>query len=558
MRRGLAVAGAVALVAAGVLIWAAIMRPGAEVPAQPSWKTAGPAPLGQADYPVPDGAFFVAPAGDDAAPGDRERPWKTVAHAVEAAPQGATIVLREGVYHEKIEIFRKKLAIQNHPGEVVWFDGSEPVDGWVADGPRWRRDDWTVRFDNTDFTAGGGEDWHMVDPEHPMANWPDQVFVDGRQVTQVRAAGEVGPGTFSVDYQTGQLFLGDDPTGRDVRATTLDEALYFEGANGSSLKGVGVRRYATSLARIAAVKAFSDDMTIENSVFAETSVTGLSLKGARITVRNNLFAGNGQVGLGGHKSDDATIIGNISRGNNVERFMMTPVSGGLKITESKRMTVVGNLMEDNRGPGIWLDESIVGAVVARNMVRNNAHHGIHFEISADALIAGNVATGNGSNGIYVNESSQVRIWNNTVADNKGRQIYVIDGARQQLVPGVTWNVSGVQVRNNVLSAAGAEPLVAVRDLTRRKSAADMADLDHNVYHRRGSGPLADWADWSRAEADVATLDDFRRSAGQENHGSESREIGDLPDGVGLPADVARLFGLPDDAQVKAGAPGVEL
>lgn len=547
-----------ALVAAGVLIWAALMRPGSVEPAQPSWKTAGPVPLGQTDYAVPDGAFFVATTGDDGWPGDRARPWRTLGHAVETAPAGATIVLREGVYHEKVEIFRKKLTIQNHPGEVVWFDGSEPVTGWTADGPRWRRDDWNVQFDNTDFTAGGGADWHMVDPQFPMANWPDQVFFDGRRLAQVRSAGEVGPGTFFVDYQTRQLFVGDNPTGRDVRATTLDEALYFEGAHGSALKGVGVRRYATSLARIAAVKAFADDMTIENSVFADTSVTGLSLKGARITVRHNLFEGNGQVGLGGHQSDDATIVGNISRGNNVERFMMTPVSGGLKITESRRMTLVGNLMENNRGPGIWLDESIVGALVARNMARNNAHHGIHFEISAGALIAGNVSTGNGSHGIYVNESSDVRIWNNTVADNKGRQIYVIDGARQQLVPGVSWNVSGVEVRNNVISAATVEPLVAVRDLTRRKSAADMADFDHNVYYRRGSGPIADWADWTRAEAGVATLDDFRRSAGQESHGTESPEYGGLPDGAPLPSSVARLFGLPDEAEVKAGAPDNEL
>ncbi len=154
------------------------------------------------DYAVPDDAFFVATTGDDGSPGDREQPWRTLGHAVETAPAGATIVLREGVYHEKVEIFRKKLAIQNHPGEVVWFDGSEPVTGWTADGSRWRRDDWNVQFDNTDFTAGGGEDWHMVDPQFPMANWPDQVFLDGRRLAQVRSADEVVAGTFFVDYQT--------------------------------------------------------------------------------------------------------------------------------------------------------------------------------------------------------------------------------------------------------------------------------------------------------------------------------------------------------------------
>ena len=39
----------------------------------------------------------------------------------------------------------------------------------------------------------------FVDPAHPMAARPDQVFVDGAALTQVATAAQVTVGTFAVD-----------------------------------------------------------------------------------------------------------------------------------------------------------------------------------------------------------------------------------------------------------------------------------------------------------------------------------------------------------------------
>ncbi|WP_169951623.1 right-handed parallel beta-helix repeat-containing protein [Microbispora sp. H11081] len=521
------------------------------------WRTAGPLPIGTAAYPVPAGAFFVSPQGDDAANGSGTTPWRTVGRAVKAAPAGATIVLRGGVYHESVEVYGKRLTIQAYPREAVWFDGTESVTGWVRDGSIWRRDGWTVRFDNTDPTAGGGPAWHMVGADNPVANWPDQVFVDGRQQRQVAGRDQVVPGTFAVDYNRGTLYLGSDPAGHDVRATTLTEALYLNTAHGSAVLGIGFRRYATPIKRVAAVKGFADDLRFENDVFADTALAGLSIKGARITVRHNAFVRNGQLGLHGHRTQGAVVTGNLMEGNNWERFEQAPVSGGMKITTSSAIQVIGNRSQRNRGPGLWLDESVSDAVIARNLAWENTGHGIDYEISARALLVGNFAADNGRNGLYVNESSDVRLWNNTALRNGESQINIIDGAREQADQNMPWNVSGVEVRNNVLQGGGAGPQISVQDLTGRRTAAQMATLDYNVYIRMGEKreSLIKWVDRSRGGGTYTSLTGIQAQI--ERNGreipAENAQSG-LSAGAALPSDVAGWLGAQAGARNVAGAP----
>jgi hypothetical protein len=56
--------------------------------------SAGAAPVGSTAYPVPAGALFVAPAGDDHAAGSQHEPLRTLGAAVAKAPVAGTIVLR--------------------------------------------------------------------------------------------------------------------------------------------------------------------------------------------------------------------------------------------------------------------------------------------------------------------------------------------------------------------------------------------------------------------------------------------------------------------------------
>ncbi|MBA2625967.1 MAG: DUF1565 domain-containing protein, partial [Acidimicrobiia bacterium] len=95
----------------------------------------GAAPLGSVSYPVPPGARYVAPNGNDAAAGTEAAPWRTLAHAVSAAPGGSTIVMRGGTYRESVEVpATRSLTIQPAAGEEVWLSGSDPISGFVRDG----------------------------------------------------------------------------------------------------------------------------------------------------------------------------------------------------------------------------------------------------------------------------------------------------------------------------------------------------------------------------------------------------------------------------------------
>ncbi len=80
-----------------------------------------------------------------------------------------------------------------------------------------------------------------------MAAHPDQVFINGSPVAQVATRAEVGPGEFYVDYAWDQLILGSDPTGKQVRASDLGGAALTVTAPGSVIRGIGVKRFATSV-----------------------------------------------------------------------------------------------------------------------------------------------------------------------------------------------------------------------------------------------------------------------------------------------------------------------
>src|SRR5215211_4018691 len=170
--------------------------------------------LGTTSYPVPSGARFVAPDGDDGAAGTSEAPWRTVGRAVAAAPSGSTIVLAEGTYREGVEIpATKRLTLQPAAGAEVWLSGSDVVGGWVRqDSGSWRRP-WTLNL------TSGTLNPTLVNADHPMAGDPDQVFVDGRPLTQVPSRTALSPGSFYVDEANDTLWIGDDPTGHTVEAS---------------------------------------------------------------------------------------------------------------------------------------------------------------------------------------------------------------------------------------------------------------------------------------------------------------------------------------------------
>ena len=499
--------------------------------------------VGAAQYGVPAGAIIVSPTGNNAAAGTAAAPLQTLNGAVARATSGATIVLRAGTYHESVIIpAEKRLAVQAWPGEAVWFDGSSPVAGWAASGGRFVRTGWTLKFDaSPTYTRGAADhpgDWGFVDPSYPMAAHPDQIWIDGTAQRQVASLAQVGPGTFFHDEAANQLWLGTDPTGKGVRASTLSTAIMVRSA-GSSLRGFGVRRYAPSVPDMGAITIEEPNILVENMVISDNSTTGIHVGAGTtpgVVLRNLYVARNGMLGISGSYADNLTIDKVLSEYNNTERFNQAPVSGGAKITRSRGIAVWHSVFRGNYGPGLWMDESDYNITIAGNEMRNNDGHGTSLEISSTAVFANNIVTGNGGFGIKINDTSNVSVWNNTFVAND-RSINLVQDDRLPTTkttagrdkrqpfpdPTMTWlNGPAVFANNIVASQHSGNCMICVEDYSDVRSAEQMGVTStSNVYQRPNASNPRYLAVWSRGPGDpwgFETLPEFRSVTGQEAQG----------------------------------------
>jgi nitrous oxidase accessory protein NosD len=436
--------------------------------------TAGAERLGSTTYPIPAGARFVSPSGSDAAAGLLATPWRTLTHAVLAAPSGTTIVLRAGTYREMVETrVDKRFTFQPYPNEEVWLSGSRPVTGWASDGNAWRKDDWTVRF------SRAGVDPSMIDPLVPFAGYPDMAFIDGTPLRQVGRRASVVAGTFFVDEVDSKLWVGSDPTGHVVEASVIAEGLHVK-APDTVVRGLGFKHFANPMGRLGAVKAGGARTVIEQNVIVDNATAGLSVIGPDVVVRRNTVTRNGQLGVHGNHATGMQLESNVISGNNAERFITWSAAGGVKVTESTGVLMRGNVADDNWGHGLWYDSSSHDATVVHNVTRRNAAAGIFFEMSNRALIAGNVSTNNEA-GIQAGESGDVDLWNNVMIDNDyGFKAY--KGYRVVAPTRFT-------IRNNVISVRQATglPLLDNDDVTGTLTWSQMGwTSDHNAFYRRSS------------------------------------------------------------------------
>ncbi|WP_326967266.1 right-handed parallel beta-helix repeat-containing protein [Arthrobacter sp. CG_A4] len=419
----------------------------------------------------------------------------------------------------------------------MWFDGSRPVQNWAPSGNFWVASGWTARFDASPTYTRGASDgtaanWTFVNRAHPMAAHPDQVWIDGRAVTQVQGLSQLRPGTFFADYATQKLYLGTNPAGHSVRASDISKAATVQGA-GSIVRGVGFQRFAPSIPDMGAVTAEREGVTIENVTVIDNAGTGIHAVGANITFRNITLARNGMLGGSASTADNFKATGVLSYGNNTELFNQSPVSGGFKVTRSRSVRFSDSLFVRNSGPGLWMDESVYNGVVTHNDMVANKGHGLIMEISAKFVVANNVITGNSGNGIKLNDTSNVDVWNNTLSGN-GRNLNIVQDTRRasnRSTPGhdprqafpdptMTWITSNITVRNNIVAGGSGNCLLCVEDYSHQFSAEQLKiSANGNVYQRPSAGSPAWAVVWSRGAGNPAvhtSVAGFKSGTGQES------------------------------------------
>jgi hypothetical protein len=97
--------------------------------------------------------LHVAIGGDDANPGTKGAPLRTIGRAAEVAQPGDTITVHAGVYRERVNpprggtSPRKRIIYRAAPGETVEIKGSEPIQGWA----RVTGDVWSATVPNAFF-----------------------------------------------------------------------------------------------------------------------------------------------------------------------------------------------------------------------------------------------------------------------------------------------------------------------------------------------------------------------------------------------------------------------
>ena len=311
-------------------------------------------------------------------------------------------------------------------------------------------------------------------------------------------------------------------------------------ADGSTVRGIGVRRYAPSVPDMGAVTLERAGILLENVAITDSATTGLfagsgSTAGG-VTVRNVRIERSGMLGMNANYADNLTVDQLVSVNNNTEHFNTAPVSGGVKITRSRGVVVRNSVLNDNNGPGLWMDESVYDMTITGNEMRNNAKHGLSLEISAKATVSNNTIAGNDGFGIKVNNTSNVTISNNTFVGND-RSINIVQDPRTPATdpgrdprqpfpdPTMTWKNGPATVTNNVMSnQQSGNCLLCVEDYTHARSAEQMGiTANGNVYGRPNTSTPTNVTVWSTGAGNPAafgSVTSFRAATGQEASGSE--------------------------------------
>ena len=453
-------------------------------------ETAGAAPLGSVTYPTSGVVHHInpnaAPGGDGSTP---EKARQKIAGAY-YAQEGDTIVLHGGTYNEYVGIFNTDsksldgLTIQAAPGDEVWLDGSLPVTDWTTDGGTWTAPWETHRDFNT--VAGFGDTDEVgalsfVGEQNPMAADPSQVFVDGVQLQQV--ATNPGPGQFAMDHEAGRIILGQDPAGTEVRASYLSQAIVSTNVRDLTIRGIGIRGYATPLNWMGTVYLGAPGATVQNIVLDSLPTIPLFLSGTHDALVENVTSiDGGLTGLSARHVDGGMFRNLYVTGANQQRFNAAPTAGGFKLGQMRDFTIKDSVFENTHGAtGLWVDESGINFVLANNVITGSGSSGIHVEIGACSAITGNILTGNAGSGIEALGNPHTYIANNYIADNgeDGRaNISVLQDGRRQADGGMgidsrypepsdlnTWVTTDMHVVNNVLGApsAGAQGHFDIHD-----------------------------------------------------------------------------------------------
>jgi parallel beta-helix repeat protein len=339
------------------------------------------------------------PRASDDASGTADRPWKSITKAAEKAAGGDVVVIRGGVYRERV-LARKSgtaqapIRFEAAPGEHVVVTGADRLTGWrKADDTR---PIYSLPWPHT-FITWNRSMAHPADEFHQLIGRCEQVAVDGYLLRQVLSVGQLAPGAFFVDV-TNQALLTWDIGSRDlnkahVEGSVRQEVFRVEGDH-VQLRGLRFRQ-AANMAQHGAVVLAGRGNVMEDCVVEAMNASGATFTGEGAVVRRCVFRDNGQLGFGAGRAHGLLFTECLVENNNTKGFDRGWEAGGDKLALCRDAVLERSRFVRNRGNGIWFDIGNTNCTVRQCLIADNEDAGIFYEISFRLLAHDNVIVGNG-------------------------------------------------------------------------------------------------------------------------------------------------------------------
>jgi parallel beta-helix repeat protein len=417
--------------------------------AQPSGGPYGPI---RQNYDLPKGAgkiYYVAPDGKAEEPGDMLSNPTTIEAAFERVKTGDAIVMRGGIYRTGNLVLNQGITIQPYADEQPVLKGTFIATEWKNLGNGLWTTLWSRLFPSKPDNWWRRNREGKKTPLYRFNN--DMVFVNGKFLQAVGWEGEVDENSYYIDYETGLVYIGVDPTDRLVEITAFNVALLrttkeihgkTSDRKGPTLRGITFTQYAYRAIEIEGTdpEGLFDEAnygkevvgtTLEHCTISYCSRVAGYFRGDHMIIRHCKVSETSTEGVYLLSSSDVLLEKNIFTSNNIERITGYYPAAVKIFNQCYRVTCLDNLVIDlPYSNGIWYDVGNVDGRFINNWVEGVGNinsefsikqpwpsdNGFFFEISKGAICAGNVFV-NCDHGIWVLNSSNVHIYQNTFVNS---------------------------------------------------------------------------------------------------------------------------------------------
>ncbi|KAA6449687.1 DUF1565 domain-containing protein [Bacillus swezeyi] len=390
--------------------------------------------------------LYVSPDGNDQNEGTKEKPFRTLAHAAKEAVAGTTVMIREGTYHETLDVKHsgtdgKPVTFRNYENEKVVVSGESVTDA-EYETP-------LIRIHNKQYITISGltmKDLSVSSEEATamgiyVSGSSSHITIKNNHVRDIETSADEGNAHGIAVYGTGSM--------KDIK-----------------IEGNTVEKLTLGASEAVVLNGNIDGFTIAGNVIRDNNNIGIDLIGYEGTADRNDFVRNGVV-------ENNTVSHNSTYGN--PAYGDDYSAGGIYVDGGQSIDIKKNKVYGN-DIGIEATSEHKGKYAADiqitdNTVYQNAYTGISIGGydkerggTIDSVISHNIVYRNDTKGLY------------------GGQLLL------------QYDTKHNKIEKNIMTASDSRLFIA-NDFVKNEGNT----VNHNVYHKE-AGKDGLWI-WKKNEYD---------------------------------------------------------